>query len=77
MDGLTRFDEGKFLEPFAENFLNEGPFSLSIQKQFRKLGKDVKKFLFDRWSDQKGFLFDHTKNQKNVLLIYIFVYLDC
>ncbi len=62
MDGLTSFDEGKFLEPFAENFLNEGPFSLSIQKQFRKSGKDVKKFLFDRWSDQKDFLFDHTKN---------------
>lgn len=64
MDGLTTFDEGEFLEPFAENFLNEGPFSLSIQKLFRKSGKDVKRFLFDRWSNQKDFLFDHTKNLK-------------
>ena len=62
MDGLASFDEGEFLEPFAENFLNEGPFSLSIQKLFHKSGKDVKQFLFDRWSDQKDFLFDHTKN---------------
>ena len=62
MDGLASFDEEEFLEPFAESFLNDGSFSLSIQKLFHKSGKDVKKFLFDRWLDQKAFLFDHTKN---------------
>ena len=62
MDGLASFDEQEFLEPFAESFLNDGSFSLSIQKLFHKSGKDVKKFLFDRWLDQKAFLFDHTKN---------------
>ena len=62
IDGLTTFDESQFLEPFAEHFLNEGPFSLSTQKLYRKSGKEVKQFLKNRWLDQKQFLSDYTSN---------------
>ena len=56
MEGLAESGKEKFLEPFAEEFLSRGPFSLSIQALFEQSGKSVEQFLKDRWEKQKDLL---------------------
>ena len=56
LEGLTESGEKKFLEPFAEEFLRTGSFSLSIQASFEQSGKSIKQFLKDRWEEQKDLL---------------------
>ena len=56
MEGLAESGKEKFLEPFAEEFLTRGPFSLSIQALFEQSGKSVEQFLKDRWEKQKDLL---------------------
>ena len=61
LEGLTESGEKKFLEPFAEEFLTTGPFSLSIQASFEQSGKNVEQFLKDRWKEQKDLLSERIK----------------
>lgn len=42
-----------YLEPFAEQFLTKGPFSLQIQEEFMTSGKSLKAFIRDRWEAQR------------------------
>ena len=61
LEGLTESGEKKFLEPFAEEFLTTGPFSLSIQASFEQSGKSIEQFLKDRWEEQKDLLGERIK----------------
>ena len=52
MDGLGS-DEYIYLNTFAENFLNHGPFTLSVQKSFNKNNLSIKDFIKQRWFEKK------------------------
>ena len=42
-----------YLEPFVEQFLARGPFSVQIQEEFVTSGKTLKNFIHGRWQEQK------------------------
>lgn len=50
---LNIHSERIYLEPFAEQFLTKGPFSLQIQEEFASSGKSLKVFIRDRWEAQR------------------------
>lgn len=61
LDGLEKTEEKTFLEPFVEQFLSNGPFSLAIQMTFERSGKSVEQFMEDRWAEQKESLKEITE----------------
>ncbi len=61
LDGLSENDRESYLRPFADQFLMNGPFSLSTQDSFQKSEKSVAHFIRDRWAEQKEFLKNYTR----------------
>ena len=52
IDGLDA-DEHIYLNSFANEFLQNGPFSLSIQKSYNKNNLSIKEFVKKRWFEKK------------------------